>query len=272
MRPGGVFFEPGEEVRAALKGKLEQAKPLLLETVRLVKMLLRRNEDIVENIANEPTPCMALVGGSGASPWGDKVALVGEGGGERREMSCSELLASLEEKTHSHNQVRYLEISGRGETKVGPLARLNVNGGYGTELADAEVEDVRGIWGFPLHKMMVSHFLRIVEMLHAWERMSALLHDWPREGGPASPLHPAAGEGYSVVEGPEGTFVYRLELDGEGRVRKAGIYTPLQFNIGLLERSLSGVAVAAAGGEDEGTGIEEMVVRAFAPCFNCGVC
>ena len=160
-----------------------------------------------------------------------------------------------------------------GEVRVGPLARLNVNGGYGTALADEELEEVKAHWGFPLHRNMIGHAARILEMIHAWERMVELL---ALPGGEMMrrTLNPSGGSGEGAVEGPEGTLLYGLVLDEDGLVKRLSITTPLQFNLKSLERAVLESARTVLGSADTGERalvLLETAIRAFAPCIPCGV-
>jgi coenzyme F420-reducing hydrogenase alpha subunit len=150
---------------------------------------------------------------------------------------------------------------------------LNVNQRYGTPLADEELEEVKSQWGFPLHQNLVAHVVRILEMIHAWERMVGLL------GEPASQvtregLEARAGKGACVVEAPEGLLVYRITLDKEGLVSELDFTTPLQFNARILERVLEESARNILGGlepRERLANLLEMAIRAFAPCVPCGI-
>ena len=66
-----------------------------------------------------------------------------------------------------------------------------------------ELEEVKAHWGFPLHRNMIGHAARILEMIHAWERMVELL---ALPGGEMMrrTLNPSGGSGEGAVEGPEG--------------------------------------------------------------------
>jgi F420-non-reducing hydrogenase large subunit len=150
---------------------------------------------------------------------------------------------------------------------------LNINRRYGTPLADTELEEIKEQWGFPLHHSMISHAARIIEMIHAWERMREILAK-PAGGATRRELPTSAGTGSAVVEGPEGVFIYRLALDEEGLVEELNITAPLQFNLGVMEGSLAESAQSLLSGAEPGERTRnrlEMAVRAYAPCIPCGV-
>jgi len=119
---------------------------------------------------------------------------------------------------------------------------------------------------------MIGHAARILEMIHAWERMIELLGQPPGERLRQT-VSPSAGSGVGVVEAPEGTLFYRLVLDEDGLVKRLTITAPLQFNLRSLERAVKESANYALGGVETGraTVLLETAIRAFAPCIPCGV-
>ncbi|MBC7229117.1 MAG: nickel-dependent hydrogenase large subunit [Actinobacteria bacterium] len=271
--PGGVVRPMGEERRSRLAEKLGEARSLLVETARLIKLLLRRNEEVVESLGEETSPCLALRSEGEMGLLGGRAVLFEEGAGERANLSLEELQASIEERNSPHSHIRVAEIREVGSVRVGPLARVNVYGGYGSELADAELEELKTQWGFPFRRSMLAHAARILEMIHAWEMITRLLRASPGEGSRAT-ASPGGGAGTGAVEAPEGMLVYGLELDAEGTVKTLSITAPLQFNVGALERCLlAGARSAGEGpeGDRRAAVLLETAARSFAPCIPCAL-
>lgn len=273
FRPGGAAREVSEETRRGLAEKLREAGPLLVETARLVKLLLRRNEELVRSAGNTPSSSLAMRHPEGMAIVGGTPAVLTPGGETATALSPQEIEGRLRESSSSHSHVIHAELEGVGEARVGPLARLNVNGSYGTPMADEELAEVREIWGFPVQYCLVSHVLRMLEMIHAWEKMLALLEKPPGDELGVM-LRPSAGKALQWVEAPEGALVYKLELTEEGLVKSLAIVSPLQFNLRSLEKSLAetfATSLAGPEGEKRTANLLQMVVRAYAPCVPCGV-
>ncbi|MDD3719484.1 MAG: nickel-dependent hydrogenase large subunit [Actinomycetota bacterium] len=271
--PGGAVRDISADTRRALIDRLNEARPFLIETGRLVKLLLRRNEEAVNALGTDEAPSLSLRGEGGMAITGTALAVVDAGGEAKEAFGLEEAAERLREDNSPHSHIRSVELSGVGEVRVGPLARLNVNGGYGTALADEELEEVKAHWGFPLHRNMIGHAARILEMIHAWERMVELL---ALPGGEMMrrTLNPSGGSGEGAVEGPEGTLLYGLVLDEDGLVKRLSITTPLQFNLKSLERAVLESARTVLGSADTGERalvLLETAIRAFAPCIPCGV-
>ena len=272
--PGGAVRDIPQGRRRSLMDKLDEAKPLLIETGRLIKLLLRRNEDAVKAFGGEETSCLSLAGQNGMAISGASIVAIDAAGERLASLSPEDAATRTEENNLDHAHIRSAELSGVGEVRVGPLARLNVNGLYGTSLADEELEEVKAQWGFPLHRSMISHVARILEMIHAWEKMLELLGHTEGEAM-RKELSPAAARGAGVVEAPEGTLIYDVSLEEDGLVKKLSITAPLQFNLRIMERSLLESARAVMGGgseiDERATAFLETAVRAYAPCIPCGL-
>jgi len=271
--PGGAVRDIDEGRRKDLAARLNEAMPLLIETGRLVKLLLRRNEEAVNFLGGEASPCLSLRGERGVTLSSPSLAVMAAAGGELESLGPDELAKRFEESNSRHSHIRSVEISGVGEVRVGPLARLNVNGRYGTLRADEELEEVKAQWGLPLHRNMTSHAARILEMIHACERMIELLA-LPAGERMRVALSPSAGSGAAAVEAPEGTLVYAVTLDDDGLVKRVDITSPLQFNLRALEKAALESARAVLGGTEAGERAAimlETAIRAFAPCIPCGV-
>jgi F420-non-reducing hydrogenase large subunit len=271
--PGGAVRDIEENTRKELIDKLNEAKPLLIETGRLLNMLLRRNEEAVKTLGTTPTSYLSLKGEKGVALLDAGLAAVDADGSSLGLYDPEDAAGRLIESNSPHSHIRCAELSGVGEARVGPLARLNVNQRYGTPLAEEELEEAKSQWGFPLHQSMISHVARIMEMIHAWERMVELLND-PSTSTTRQELTPVAGRGVSALETPEGLLIYNLTLDEEGLVSELSLTTPLQFNMKALEHTLEECARNILGGlepEERLANLLEMAVRAYAPCVPCGI-
>ena len=273
LMPGGTARDIPAGRREELAERLREAMPLLIETGRLVKLLLRRNEEAVNSLGGEAAPCLALRGEEGVTLSSPLLAVAGAEGENVETLEPHEAAGRVEESNSAHSHIREARISGLGRVRVGPLSRLNVNRGYGTPLADEEMEEVKAHWGFPLRRNMIAHAARILEMIHACERMVEILA-LPAGERMREPFSPAAGSGVAALEAPEGTLIYAIDLDDEGMVERLSIISPLQFNLWALEKAVLESARAMLGGAEAGeeTTIQlETAVRAFAPCVPCGL-
>ncbi|MGQ9476291.1 MAG: nickel-dependent hydrogenase large subunit [Actinomycetota bacterium] len=271
FRPGGVARGVSPEARERLAERLRGAETLLMETARLVKLLLRRNEELVRKGEKAGVSFLALRHPRGTGVFGGTPSLLrlGEEGAVVQDLDG--LDQRLRESPTSYGHVVPASLEGAGELLVGPLARLNLNDGYGTPRADEELAEIKETWGFPVRLPLVAHALRMLEIIHAWERMLEILRE-DHGGSLGESLDPGPGRALVYIEAPEGGMAYDLELDERGLVGNLSIYSPLQFNLRSLEGSLA-EAYARCGteGKERTRDVLQMLVRAYAPCFPCGV-
>lgn len=83
-----------------------------------------------------------------------------------------------------------------------------------------------------------------------------------------------AGVGVGFSEAPRGSLFHKVELDGDGRVAKAGIITPTAMNIANIERDMRTLAELLIEQDRAPEDIQlevEKLVRAYDPCLSCSV-
>ena len=270
---GGAVKEIAAGRRGELIDRLEEARPLLVETSHLVKLLLRRNEEVIKTLGTDPSSYLALKDDSSLALLGSRVCLVSPEGEDLGSIEMSDMPARFVENNASYSHIKFVEVSGAGRFRVGPLARLNINGKYGSAMPDEELEEIKAQWGFPIHPSMLAHIARMLEMMHAWERMKELLN-MPQGEVMRRPVTCKEGRGSSIIEAPEGLLMYDVEVDEEGLIKKLNYVAQLQFNMKGLEASLAETAATYLGPgepEDRAAGFMEMAVRAYAPCPMCAL-
>jgi F420-non-reducing hydrogenase large subunit len=162
-----------------------------------------------------------------------------------------------------------------GIYRVGPLARLNASDGMTTPLAQAEYQRMYDtLGGRPVHQTLAMHWARLVELMHAAERMLELATD-PESTDPNVrniPTKPP-GEGVGVVEAPRGVLIHHYWADEKGLARKINLIVGTAHNYGGIAMSVKKAAQALIR---KGVVISEgllnrieMAFRAYDPCFGC---
>lgn len=273
--PGGVLRPLGEEKRSMLLGVVREAEPLLDEMSRLIKMLCKRNQEVIQNLGNGEHVHLSLRKEEGLALQEGRVRVVNEKGEQVEEFPGEEFFKLVSEVPLPHSQVKAALLRGERRFRVGPLARLNTLGRFGTPRADAEVKDLRDLWEDPLQKSLLAHAARMIEVIHAWEKMVELLGD---QALSAPDLHgsiePEPGRGVGLVETPEGILAYYLEVNERGCLDRLNIISPLQCNNFPLQDDLRQSAQQMARVLESQENMRnrlEMVVRSYAPCIPCGV-
>ena len=168
----------------------------------------------------------------------------------------------------------YVDGTGSGIYRVGPLARLNVADGMATPLAQRAYEqlyDAAG--GKPAHNTLYYHWARLVEVLHAAERMKELAEDRSLCGAEVRNMSlgvPEAGVG--ICEAPRGTLLHHYQTDERAMVEKLNLLVATQNNAAAISLSVEKAARAFIRNGDVRDDLlnrVEMAYRAYDPCLAC---
>lgn len=131
-----------------------------------------------------------------------------------------------------------------GMYRVGPLARLVVSERCGTPEADREREEFLTTYAQARTSSFFYHYARLIEILHASERMEMLLNE-PDILSPRVRAHaePNQLEGIGVAEAPRGALIHHYIIDEHGLIRSANLviatgHNNLAMNRGVRSWSL----------------------------------
>jgi len=160
-----------------------------------------------------------------------------------------------------------------GMHRVGPLARLNLVERCGTVQADREWAEFRALQDGAVLSSFYYHYARLIEVLHALERIEQLLHE---PNILSRQVQAKAGvnhlEGIGVAEAPRGTLIHHYQVDEQGLITWANLliatgHNNLAMNRGILQTArhfIKGTSLA------EGSlNRVEAVIRTFDPCLSC---
>jgi F420-non-reducing hydrogenase large subunit len=159
--------------------------------------------------------------------------------------------------------------------RVGPLARLNCCDNIDTPLAQAELEEFRDKNGFPCHQTVLYHYARLIELLHATEKLVTIFEDNELCSKNVRTLPtqkpPAGGEGTGIVEAPRGTLIHHYQVDENAIVTSVNLIVATQQNIKAINDTVDMSVKKYLNQADEElllNGIE-FGVRCYDPCLSC---
>jgi F420-non-reducing hydrogenase large subunit len=157
----------------------------------------------------------------------------------------------------------------KGIYRVNTLARLNVCERINTPLAQAELEEFRGLFGRPAQSTMLYHWARLIELVYACERVLEILED-PEitDTNVRGEVTPQAGRGVGCVEAPRGTLIHDYSTDDNGLISRANIIVGTTHNVAPMNMSIRAVAQDVINHgvvTEEGLNKVEMAVRAYDP-------
>jgi F420-non-reducing hydrogenase large subunit len=288
--PGGVSQPISPELRdrfAAGAAHAVEFGRFALQVFRDVVLADARYVDLVASEAyTHRTYYMGLVDDANRLNFYDgRLRVVGPDGAERLAFPANEYLEHVAEHVEPWNFLKfpYLKDVGwngfadgadSGVFAVAPLARLNASDALSTPIAQEASEELFAtLGGRPVHHTLATHWARIVELVHAAERMAELAAD-PEITSPDVRTIPTETptEGVGVVEAPRGTLIHHYETDERGLITRANLIVATQNNAARIALSVDKAAKALVHGPDVDEGIlnqVEMAFRAYDPCFGC---
>jgi NAD-reducing hydrogenase large subunit len=127
--------------------------------------------------------------------------------------------------------------------------------------------------GRPVNLSMAYHWARMIETVHAVEKVGELLRDPDLLAGDLTVSGPGRREGVGVLEAPRGTLFHHYRVDEDDLVERCNLIVSTTSNNEPMNRAVTDVARRAMGGRDtitEGMMNQvEVVVRAYDPCLSC---
>ncbi len=162
----------------------------------------------------------------------------------------------------------------KGWYRVGPLSRINACDFIDTPLAEKERQDFMALTGGkPNNITMAYHWARMIEILHAAEKIQELLNDPDLQGTDLVVRGEPRREAMAVIEAPRGTLFHHYRINEEGLVTKANLIVSTTQNNEPMNRSVTKVAKDFMEGKDKiDEGIlnrVEVAIRAYDPCLSC---
>jgi NAD-reducing hydrogenase large subunit len=161
-----------------------------------------------------------------------------------------------------------------GWYRVGPLARINVCDSIDTPEADAALKEFREATGTAVCNItMAYHWTRMIELLHACEKIKQLLEDPDLQGQELLRSGERRGEAVGLIEAPRGTLFHHYEVDENDQVTMANLIVSTTHNNVPMNRAVQKVAADHISGKAEITeGLlnhVEVAIRAYDPCLSC---
>src|SRR5512137_2849893 len=160
-----------------------------------------------------------------------------------------------------------------GWYRVGPLARLNTAKFIDTPLAEAARQEFVAVTqGKPNNITMAYHWARMVELLHAIEKIQALLGDKDLQGTDLVVKGQRREVGIGLIEAPRGTLFHHYVVDKNDQIVQANLIVSTTSNNEPMNRAVAKVAKDHLQGVEITEGLlnhVEVAIRAYDPCLSC---
>ena len=284
--PGGVNKSLNAEERdRLLKGdggplSADQMVAWSQGALAFFKDYYRKHKAFIDGFSKFPSNHLCLVRKDGALDLYHGVLRAVDADGKRilDDVDCQDYLRHFREevKSWSYMKFPYLKQLGpeKGWYRVGPLARLNVADFIPTPLAQKEFEAFRAATdGKPNDMCMHTHWARLIEVLHAAEKMRELLQDPDILGGDLVAHGQRQPEGVGIIEAPRGTLFHHYAVGGDDLIRMANLIVSTTNNNEPMNRAVHCVATTHMTGQKEITepmmNAVEVAIRAYDPCLSC---
>jgi NAD-reducing hydrogenase large subunit len=277
--PGGVNAPMDPQARDKILAALPQANAIVERTLGLFKSKIDTFQEEIEHFGSAPTMYAGMVDRDGNLRFYDgQLRFRNADGTIARDQIAAEDYANFiaeAAQRDSYLKAPYYVPQGfpRGVYRVGPLGRLNAADHCGTPRADRELEEFRQRFGRVAHSSFLYHYARLIEIIHALERMEMLLHE---PGILDEHVRAKAGvnslEGVGMIEAPRGTLIHHYKVNEQGAIVWANLIVATGHNILAMNRSIQQVSehfVHANHLEEGMLNRVSAVVRAYDPCLSC---
>ncbi|MCD6362621.1 MAG: Ni/Fe hydrogenase subunit alpha [Synergistetes bacterium] len=277
--PGGVSKGLSVEERDSLLKDIDWVISELKDTVKLIRNLAEEWGDKFRNFASFPSLYMGLVDEKGnLDLYHGKIRLCDYRGKIIDEFSEDNYLEKIGEwvEPWSYMKFPFYKDFGypEGSYRVGPLGRINCCDDISTPLAKEELKIFRDMIGSRVAEgSLFYHYARMIEALHAAEKLKELLEDPDITGtelrAVSRDFNP---EGVGVLEAPRGTLIHHYKINESGEIIKANLIVATVNNNNAMNKAVELVAKEYIKGPDVKEGFLNMVevaIRCYDPCLSC---
>jgi len=277
--PGGVAAPLAAQVRDHVLSDLPAARAIIERTIRFFKDALDNYKDEIAVFGSFPTMYAGLVDAKGRLQFYDGNLRFRSASGEiiEDQIPAEDYKQWIGEASlrNSYLKAPYFIPQGfaDGIYRVGPLGRLNAADSCGTPAADAEFREFHERFGTIAHSAFLYHYARLIEVLHALEKIEVLLND-PQilDTHVRATAGVNALEGVGMIEAPRGTLIHHYKVNSEGAITWANLIVATGHNNLAIGKSVQQVAEHYIDGAKLNEGMlnhVSAVVRAYDPCLSC---
>ncbi|MDY0014108.1 MAG: Ni/Fe hydrogenase subunit alpha [Rhodocyclaceae bacterium] len=277
--PGGVNRHLDRADRDALLAEADTIVAWSLAAVELVRRLHEANRALYENFGTVPSGLLSLVRADGAMDLYDGHLRLRDAQGVilADHIPDQDYLQLLTEEVKPWSYMKFPYVTHLGPEagwyKVGPLARVQNCAFIPSPLAEAERQAFLAAQpGGVSHAPLVTHWARMIEMLHAAEVIRALLPDPDLVAGERMVEGSRSGQGVGIIEAPRGTLIHHYQVGEDDLVSWCNLIVSTTHNNQAMNSAIRAVARDYLDGQTLTEGLLnhiEVAIRAFDPCLSC---
>jgi NAD-reducing hydrogenase large subunit len=283
--PGGINKHLTEEERDYLLHgddymNIDKMISWAQDAVDFFKEYHNKNKAVIDGFIDFPSSYLSLVRKDGALDLYHGVlrAVNTEGKKILHDVDYQDYDRYIDEevKSWSYMKFPYLKEIGKkaGWYSVGPLARMNTAEFIDTPIAQKEFELFKKYnGGKPSNKPMHAHWARLIEIVHAAEKIKQLLSDPDLMEGELVTRGTKRYEGVGLIEAPRGTLFHHYKIGENDMITMANLIVSTTNNNQPMNEAVNQVAVKVMTGKKEITegmmNAVEVAIRAYDPCLSC---
>ena len=277
--PGGINKNLSIAERDELLKEVEQQITWSKAAVKIAKDYTVENFSKLAPFGSFDSNHLSLVRADGAMDLynGNLRAIDAQGKVIFDQVDCQKYLDFIAEEVRDWSYMKFPFIRSLGPEKgwyrVGPLARLNTATFIDTPLAEAARKEFAAVTsGKPNNVTMAYHWARMIELLHAMEKMQALLHDKDLQGKDLVVKGQRREVGIGLLEAPRGTLFHHYVVDKNDQIVSANLIVSTTNNNEPMNRAVAKVAQDHLQGVEITEGLlnhVEVAIRAYDPCLSC---
>ena len=278
--PGGINKNLPEEVRDALLAQAPQMLQWARDGLALARDYTLEHLEELADFGTFESNFLSLVRPDGAMELYDGVLRAIDADGEIifDQVDNQSYLEYIAEEVRPWSYMKFPFIRSLGPAKgwyrVGPLARVNTCDFIDTPLAEEARQEFKALGGGrPVPASMAYHWARMIETLHAMEKIEELLRDPDLQGTDLVTSGPRRSEGVGILEAPRGTLFHHYRIGNDDLVTMCNLIVSTTSNNEPMNRAVTGVARKVMNDQPEITegmmNQVEVVIRAYDPCLSC---
>lgn len=277
--PGGVNKNLSIEERDALLQDLDKMVEWARGAVKIAKDYTLEHLDELASFGSFESNHLSLVRADGAMDLYDGALRAIDAAGNTifDQVAPADYLDYFAEEVRPWSYMKFPFIKSLGPEKgwyrVGPLARLNTCDFIDTPEAEAARVEFMGVTdGKPNNITMAYHWARMIELLHAVEKIVELLHDPDLQGKDLVVTGERREEAVALLEAPRGTLFHHYRVDKNDQVTMANLIVSTTNNNEPMNRAVQKVAEDYLSGHEITEGLLnriEVAIRAYDPCLSC---
>ncbi|MBN2494656.1 MAG: Ni/Fe hydrogenase subunit alpha [Deltaproteobacteria bacterium] len=277
--PGGINKHLSEQERDVFLEDIDQMLDWAVAALELCKSYTRDNLAKLKDFGSFPSNHLSIVREDGCMDLydGKLRAIDADGKMIFDQVEARDYFKYIQEEVRSWSYMKFPFISKLGPRegwyRVGPLARINCCDYIDTEIAEKERKEFMALTdGKPNNITMCYHWARMIETVHAVEKIEQLLNDPDLQAGDLVTRGERRDECMGILEAPRGTLFHHYRVNEQDQVTMANLIVSTTNNNEPMNRAVQKVAADYLDGNEVTEGLLnhiEVAIRAYDPCLSC---